>query len=182
MAEKLSAHCHCGAVAFTVELSDGFNTVRRCNCSYCRMRGAVAVSSPRSGIEVVRGGDKLTEYRFNTGEAVHFFCSVCGIYTFHQRRSNPQQYGVNVACIDGVSPFDFPCVEVNDGVNHPKDGGGGVVGYLRYEKKISSRRKREELTIRLQPRCRWPLSRQTALWPRLPGRKRYLRRTQSSRR
>ncbi|MDZ2287762.1 GFA family protein, partial [Klebsiella pneumoniae] len=84
---------------------------------------------------VVRGGDKLTEYRFNTGEAVHFFCSVCGIYTFHQRRSNPQQYGVNVACIDGVSPFDFPCVEVNDGVNHPKDGGGGVVGYLRYEKK-----------------------------------------------
>jgi hypothetical protein len=28
MAEKLSAHCHCGAVAFTVELSDGFNTVR----------------------------------------------------------------------------------------------------------------------------------------------------------
>ncbi len=26
MAEKLSAHCHCGAVAFTVELSDGFNT------------------------------------------------------------------------------------------------------------------------------------------------------------
>lgn len=54
MAEKLSAHCHCGAVAFTVELSDGFNTVRRCNCSYCRMRGAVAVSSPRSGIEVVR--------------------------------------------------------------------------------------------------------------------------------
>ncbi|STW07350.1 Gfa-like protein [Klebsiella grimontii] len=27
MAEKLSAQCHCGAVAFTVELSDGFNTV-----------------------------------------------------------------------------------------------------------------------------------------------------------
>ena len=57
MAEKLSARCHCGAVAFTVELSDGFNTVRRCNCSYCRMRGAVAVSAPLSGIEVVRGRD-----------------------------------------------------------------------------------------------------------------------------
>ena len=25
-----------------------------------------------------------------------------------------------MACIDGVSPFDFPCVEVNDGVNHQK--------------------------------------------------------------
>ncbi len=43
---------------------------------------------------------------------------------------------MNVACIDGVSPFDFSCVEVNDGVNHPNDGGGGVVGYLRYEKTL----------------------------------------------
>ena len=72
MAEKLSAQCHCGAVAFTVELSDGFNTVRRCNCSYCRMRGAVAVSAPLSGIDVIRGRDKLTEYRFNTGQACTF--------------------------------------------------------------------------------------------------------------
>ncbi|EGP1829285.1 S-(hydroxymethyl)glutathione synthase, partial [Salmonella enterica] len=84
------------------------------------------------------GQDKLTEYRFNTGKAVHFFCSVCGIYTFHQRRSNPDQYGVNVACIENMSPFDFACVEVNDGVTHPSDGGSsGVVGYLRYEPKKS---------------------------------------------
>lgn len=82
MAEKLSAHCHCGAVAFTVELSDGFNNVRRCNCSYCRMRGAVAVSSPRSGIEVVRGGDKLTEYRFNTGKPCTFSARYAGSTPF----------------------------------------------------------------------------------------------------
>ncbi|OAT32951.1 glutathione-dependent formaldehyde-activating enzyme [Buttiauxella brennerae ATCC 51605] len=132
MNQKLPAQCHCGAVAFTVELTDGFNTIRRCNCSFCRMRGAVAVSAPLSGIEVTKGKDKLTEYRFNTGSAVHFFCSVCGIYTFHQRRSNPEQYGVNVACIEGVSPFDFPNVTVMDGVNHPKDGGGGVAGHLTY--------------------------------------------------
>ncbi|EBR0223681.1 hypothetical protein DNV43_03710 [Salmonella enterica subsp. enterica serovar Monschaui] len=48
------------------------------------------------------------------------------------------QYGVNVACIENVSPFDFACVEVNDGVTHPSDGGSsGVVGYLRYEPKKS---------------------------------------------
>ncbi|KFC82091.1 GFA family protein [Buttiauxella agrestis] len=132
MNKKLSAQCHCGAVAFTVELTDGFNTARRCNCSFCRMRGAVAVSAQLSGIEVIKGKDKLTEYRFNTGEAVHFFCSVCGIYTFHQRRSTPEQYGVNVACIEGVSPFDFPKVTVMEGSHHPKDGGGGVAGYLTY--------------------------------------------------
>lgn len=132
MNKKMPAQCHCGAVAFTVELTDGFNTIRRCNCSFCRMRGAVAVSAQLSGIEVIKGEDKLTEYRFNTGEAKHFFCSVCGIYTFHQRRSNPEQYGVNVACIEGVSPFDFPEVPVSEGAHHPKDGGGGVAGYLTY--------------------------------------------------
>lgn len=128
------AQCHCGSVKFKVILSDGLNTARRCNCSYCRMRGAIAVSAPLSGIEIIEGKDKLTEYRFNTRQAAHFFCSMCGIYTFHQRRSNPEQYGVNVACLEGVSPFDFETVNVMDGVNHPKDGGGGVIGYLTYRK------------------------------------------------
>ena len=117
MAEIRHARCHCGAVAFTVALTDGLNTARRCSCSFCRMRGAVVVSAPLTGITVTKGEDKLTEYRFNTGTARHFFCSVCGIYTFHQRRSNPNEYGVNVACFENVSPFDFPEVTVMDGVN-----------------------------------------------------------------
>lgn len=132
MTEKGNAQCHCGSVKFTVELADGFNTIRRCNCSFCRMRGAVVVSAPLSGITVTQGKDKLTEYRFNTHTAAHYFCSVCGIYTFHQRRSNPNQFGVNVACIEGLSPFDFHEVTVADGVNHPSDGGGGTAGILRY--------------------------------------------------
>ncbi|OWF76167.1 aldehyde-activating protein [Yersinia frederiksenii] len=131
MPNKMSAQCHCGAIVFNVELIDGFNTALRCNCSFCRMRGAVVVLA--QSIDIIKGKDKLTEYRFNTRAATHYFCSACGIYTFHQRRSNPNQYGVNVACIEGVSPFDFPSVKVVDGVNHPKDGGkGGVAGYLSY--------------------------------------------------
>lgn len=128
--------CHCGAVQFEVELSDGFNTVRRCTCSYCRMRGAVAVSAALGGLHVVQGEDKLTSYRFNTGQARHFFCSQCGIYTHHQRRSNPNQYGVNVACLEGVSPFDFAQVPVMDGMQHPSDNAGEVrrAGTLRYER------------------------------------------------
>ncbi|ELY4124976.1 GFA family protein [Cronobacter malonaticus] len=128
----MNGQCHCGTVKFTVELTDGLNTARRCNCSYCRMRGAITVSAPLNGITVLEGKEKLTEYRFNTRQAVHYFCSVCGIYTFHQRRSNPEQYGVNVACLEGVSPFDFPEITVTEGIHHPNDGGGGVAGYLRY--------------------------------------------------
>jgi hypothetical protein len=29
----------------------------------------------------------------------------CGIYTHHQRRSNPSEYGYDVGCLEGVEPF-----------------------------------------------------------------------------
>ncbi len=124
MGNIVHGRCHCGSVRFEASLSDGFNTIRRCNCSLCRMRGAVAVSAELGGITVTQGEEMLTSYRFNTGTAQHFFCSRCGIYTHHQRRSNPNQYGVNVACLDGVSPFDFKEIPVVDGVHHPRDNGG----------------------------------------------------------
>ena len=131
---EVEAACHCGAVRFRVKLIDGLNTARRCTCSYCRMRGAVAVSAAAGAITFEAGEEALSEYRFNTGVAQHYFCSRCGIYTHHRRRSNPDQYGVNAACLKGVSPFDFTDVPVIDGVNHPADHGRGyeIVGHLRF--------------------------------------------------
>jgi len=133
--KKHAGSCHCGAVKFEVQLTDEFNTIRRCSCSYCRMRGAVAVSAQLNGIEVTQGEDTLSLYQFNSNTAKHYFCSLCGIYTHHQRRSNPNQYGINVSCL-GVSPFDFPEVTVNDGVNHPTDLESGplIAGILRFSK------------------------------------------------
>ncbi|MCP1469437.1 hypothetical protein J3E64_001112 [Sphingobium sp. OAS761] len=127
--------CHCGAVRFRVTLSEGFASARRCTCSYCRMRGAIAVSARLGGLDILQGADRLSVYRFNTGAAQHYFCSVCGIYTHHQRRSNQEEYGVNIACLDGVSPFDFPAVPVLDGVHHPNDHGGVArrAGILRFD-------------------------------------------------
>jgi hypothetical protein len=134
--ETYAGSCHCGAVRFEVRLSDGFNTIRRCTCSFCRMRGAVAVSAQLGGIRFIQGEEALTSYRFNTGTAEHFFCSCCGIYTHHQRRSNTAQYGVNVACLEGISPFAFAEVPVLDGVAHPSDTGGAarLAGTLRFER------------------------------------------------
>jgi hypothetical protein len=86
------------------------------------MRGTIAVSADLDGIHITHGAELLTVYQFNTNTAKHYFCSRCGIYTHHQRRSNPKQYGVNVACLDGVSPFDFQEVPVYDGTRHPRDG------------------------------------------------------------
>lgn len=126
--------CHCRKVRFRVQLIDGLHTARRCNCSYCRMRGAVAVSADLDDMHITAGEDQLKLYQFNTMAAKHWFCLNCGIYTHHQRRSNPNQLGVNVACLEGVSPFDFSEVPVNDGVNHPSDATAKpqVVGVLHF--------------------------------------------------
>jgi hypothetical protein len=113
--------CHCGAVELAVRLSEGLNTARRCDCSFCRRRGAIAVSAPLDGITIIRGAENLTLYQWGTGVAKHWFCKTCGIYTHHQRRSNPEQYGVNAACLDGVNPRDLGPVPWVDGVNHPAD-------------------------------------------------------------
>ena len=132
----LDGACHCGSVRFTVELPDGLASARRCTCSICRMRGAVAVTAAADGLMLTSGADKLATYRFNTGIAEHHFCTVCGIYTHHKRRSNPRELGVNVACLAGLSPFDFHEVVVYDGERHPADDPDRktyVAGLLRFE-------------------------------------------------
>ena len=126
--------CHCGGVRFTVRLPREMR-VGRCNCSICSMKGAVMTGVALDALEVTAGEDLLACYRFNTRAAKHHFCSRCGIHLFHQRRADPGQYGINIACLAGVSPYDFAEVPVTDGINHPLDSGGRFrrVGTLRFE-------------------------------------------------
>jgi hypothetical protein len=119
--ERHRATCHCGAVELELSLPDGVVSPRRCDCSICRRKGAIVASVPLAGLRIVKGEDVLKLYQFNTKVARHYFCSNCGIYTHHQRRANPQEYGYNVGCLDGVNPFDLGSVETSDGVNHPSD-------------------------------------------------------------
>ena len=113
--------CHCAAVEIELDLPQGVVDPRHCNCSLCRRKGAVMASVPLAGLRILSGEEKLRLYQFDTREAEHYFCSVCGIYTHHQRRSNPHEFGYNVGCLDGVDPFLIEDVVTNDGVNHPAD-------------------------------------------------------------
>lgn len=72
-------------------------------------------------LEVARGADVLGLYRFGTMTAKHYFCTRCGIYTHHRRRSDPDEYGYNVGCLAGINPFDLGDVPVRDGIHHPAD-------------------------------------------------------------
>ena len=119
------ARCHCGNVQFDVKLSDGLKTARRCTCSMCSRRGAVAVSAELKDIVFTKGEDALKLYQFGTKVAKHYFCSNCGIYTHHQRRSNPTQYGINLSCLEDETPF-LASVPVLDGKNHPRDQQDGA--------------------------------------------------------
>ncbi|MDX1738940.1 MAG: GFA family protein [Alphaproteobacteria bacterium] len=114
-------HCHCGAVEIELTLPKGIEDPRRCSCSMCSRRGAVVASVLLDDLKILKGEDNLGLYQFNTMTAKHFFCKTCGIYTHHQRRSNPTQYGYNVACLDGINVFELENVRVADGIAHPSD-------------------------------------------------------------
>lgn len=121
MSDIRKVSCHCGAVELRVDLPSGLDGAHRCDCSFCRRRAAPNVSVPLANLELVKGADKLTLYQWNQKVAKHYFCSVCGIYTHHQRRSNPNEFGVNLGCIEGVNPADHEPMPWSDGVNHPSD-------------------------------------------------------------
>ncbi|WP_025740194.1 GFA family protein [Salinivibrio socompensis] len=115
------ARCHCGTVVLTLTLPNGIENPRRCDCSMCRRRGAIVGSVKLAQLRVVAGSELLSVYSFNTHTAKHYFCSRCGIYTHHQRRSNPNEFGFNIACLDGVNPFELENIPVMNGIHHPAD-------------------------------------------------------------
>lgn len=115
------AACHCGTVRFTLQLADGLRTARRCNCSYCRMRGAVVVSANLDDIRILQGQEALTLYQFNTGGPGQQACAspplVCGIALFaviiHGKRLASRIRGdtvpllIHVAHDMGMMPADM---------------------------------------------------------------------------
>jgi hypothetical protein len=115
MSNIKTATCHCGAIALSIDLSDGLDNVRRCNCSLCRRKGAIMATVPVEAITVTKGQAQLGLYQWNTNIARHYFCKICGIYTHHQRRSNPAECGFNIACLEGVDLNEFSEVLVADG-------------------------------------------------------------------
>ncbi|HTK02933.1 MAG TPA: GFA family protein [Bordetella sp.] len=99
--------CHCGAVKF--EVATPLLPAIRCDCSLCRRRGALmSPSLLREDLRILSGEDALALYQFNTGAARHYFCKHCGIYPFHQTRTDPARWRVNLGCLDGVDVYGLP--------------------------------------------------------------------------
>ena len=113
--------CHCGAVEAEINISGDLEKVVKCNCSICKRKGAVMSMVKNEDFKITKGEDKLKLYQFHSKIAKHYFCSVCGIYTHHNPRSNPAMSGFNLGCIDEIDTFKMNDIAVLDGNNHPLD-------------------------------------------------------------
>jgi hypothetical protein len=117
MPKKYSCQCHCGAVQFTIELPNNKIEPLRCNCSLCTKKNALMQPVPISALNITQGADNLTLYQWNKKIAKHYFCKTCGIYTHHQRRSDPSLYGVNIACINKIDLSEHTIFTQVDGAS-----------------------------------------------------------------
>jgi hypothetical protein len=110
--------CHCGAVQFEVEAPEKI-VCQDCNCSICSKSGFLHLIVPKSKFNLIQGESHLTTYTFDSAEAKHKFCKICGIKSFYIPRSNPDGYDVNVRCLDPqpeeliIEPFDGKNWELN---------------------------------------------------------------------
>ncbi|PAY11084.1 aldehyde-activating protein [Bradyrhizobium sp. UFLA03-84] len=97
--------CHCGAVTFRIDAA--IDELTTCDCSLCRRKNALMTKVHESELEILSGEDVLSTYSWNTGRAKHFFCSRCGVYTFHRKRAAPDHFGVNVFCLENFDASAF---------------------------------------------------------------------------
>jgi hypothetical protein len=100
MTQTYEGGCHCGRVRFRV--TGELSRVTACNCSICTKKGFLHLIVSSDAFDLLCGKDVLTTYRFNTGTALHTFCTTCGIHPFYTPRSDPDKVDVNVHCLDGV--------------------------------------------------------------------------------
>jgi len=112
-------NCHCGAVKFTFD-HDEIREGVRCNCSLCKRKGAVmspfTIASDKLRIDA--NENDLACYQFGSKVARHFFCKNCGIYPFHRTLRSPNEYRVNLACIDEINIFELD-ISIIDGKSLP---------------------------------------------------------------
>ena len=113
--------CHCGAVEAEINVSNNLEKILRCNCSICKRKGTIMSMVKNENFKITKGEEILKLYQFHSKVAKHYFCSICGIYTHHNPRSNPAMTGFNVGCIDEIDTFKLENVTMNDGKNHPLD-------------------------------------------------------------
>lgn len=102
--------CHCGRLRFEVDLE--LDHVRVCDCSICRRRGALLHRVDDDHFRAVTPLEDASLYQWHTDTAKDYFCPVCGILPYRRPRTAPDQWSVNVRCLEGVDLDAIPVKRV----------------------------------------------------------------------
>ena len=116
----MNGSCHCEKVKFSILISKQhlFKGIYRCDCSLCIKKGIIMRPLAKEKFSLTEGKEFLNSYKWNKKIAEHFFCKICGVYTHHQRRRDPNQYSVNLACLDGIKLPEEKHIHWVKGSNH----------------------------------------------------------------
>lgn len=98
MDKRHRGSCHCGKVQYEIE--GEIKTASQCNCSICTKKGVINSRVSPARLHIVQGRDDLVLYQFGTQTAKHWFCRHCGIQVFTNPRRAPDQFAVNLRCLD----------------------------------------------------------------------------------
>jgi hypothetical protein len=105
---KYHGSCHCGKVAFDVELQ--IDSALSCNCSICSRRGSLLAFAPRANLVLSTPDEALATYTFNKHVIKHRFCKVCGILPFGEG-TDPKgnaTVAVNIRCLENIDLDSIP--------------------------------------------------------------------------
>lgn len=124
MAKTYHGSCHCGRVAFEVDMD--FAGSSKCNCSYCRKQRNWNVPALKPDqFRLLKGEEHLGDYaRSGDGfETHHRFCRECGTATHGHGSIDAMGgafVGVRIAALDDLSTDELMGAPVTycDGLNN----------------------------------------------------------------
>lgn len=109
---KYRGSCHCGRIAFDVEVKDEIKSALSCNCSICQRKGALLQFVPRDALTLLTPEDASSVYQFNKHKIKHHFCPNCGISPYSEGAApdGSAAAAINIRCLDEI---DLTSIAVN---------------------------------------------------------------------
>ena len=107
---RYNGSCHCGKVAYEVEIDGGVAGALECNCSMCARKGAKMAFVPRDHLTLTTPESSARTYLFNKHVIQHRFCPECGIHAYGvgRDRNGQEMAMINLRCLEGLDFEELP--------------------------------------------------------------------------
>src|SRR5512140_729523 len=104
--------CHCGNLSVTFESAQdpAQMPLRACQCSFCRLQGATAVTDAAGRLELRVGSPALvSRYQFGLRASEFYICARCGVYVAAIATVDGVRYGsLNANVLEDRAAFTQP--------------------------------------------------------------------------